>query len=296
MVKTVVGILFALIGLMTLSFLLVLGKDLVAHRPAMHQEPTNRRLLPFTAMLIFFLSTFGASDFAISTAIYTRLKWVNIRDLPGTVNAQCVIPLVVMAIAYISRIKMSWWLLTLCILAQVLGSFIGPRLVLRLPDRLIRQVVGVGLLISAGLLFSGQMHWLHTTGTATSLSPAKTGLLAGLLFIYGALNNIGIGSFAPTLITVSLMGLSPLLAFPIMMGAAVFSIPVGSMVFIKSGHYSRSIVAWTSVFGVVGVLVAIFIVGQLQLTVINWIILVVLVYAAYLLIKPTKIKKAEPSA
>ncbi|KRM72189.1 sulfite exporter TauE/SafE family protein [Lacticaseibacillus brantae] len=294
--KTVVGILFGLIGLMTISYLWVLGKDLMRHRPEMQAEPANRRLLPLTAMLIFFLSTFGASDFAISTAIYTRLKWVDIRNLPGTVNAQCVIPLVVMAVAYISRIQMSWWLLTLCIAAQVLGAFVGPRLVMRLPDALIRRVVGIGLLISALLLFSGQVHWLHTTGTATSLSPAKTGLLATLLFIYGALNNVGIGSFAPTLITVSLMGLSPLLAFPIMMGAAVFSIPVGSMVFIKAGQYNRSVVAWTSIFGVVGVLVAIFIVGQLQLTVINWIILVVLLYAAYLLIKPATTKKANPSA
>ncbi|WZU00935.1 hypothetical protein MGH68_15810 [Erysipelothrix sp. D19-032] len=54
-------------------------------------------------------------------------------------------------------------------------------------------------------------------------------------------NNIGIGSYALTSATVYALGMSPLVAFPIMMGACTFSVPIGSMQFIKLDSYSRKI-------------------------------------------------------
>ncbi|KRO17129.1 hypothetical protein IV56_GL000453 [Lacticaseibacillus saniviri JCM 17471 = DSM 24301] len=283
----VVLILDLLVALTTIYFVINLGRDVWQHREMAKKEPADGRILPFTASLIFFLSTLGASDFALSSAIYTRLGWTTVRKLPGTVNAQCILPLAVMTVAYLSRVQVSWWLLVMCIIAQVIGAYIGPRLVMRLPDRMIRLSVGVGLLVSAALLLANQLHWVQTTGNATSLPVGKAILLAALLFVYGALNNIGIGSFAPTMVTVSFFGMSPLVAFPIMMGAAFFSIVVGSTVFIQAGAYSRKIVSYTSIFGIIGVLVAVFIVGQLQMTVINWIILAILIYAAFILLRPT---------
>lgn len=63
-------------------------------------------------------------------------------------------------------------------------------------------------------------------GTATELTGAKLIIAAILLFIYGALNNIGIGSYALTMATVYALGLNPAVSFPIMMGACTFPFPL----------------------------------------------------------------------
>ena len=62
------------------------------------------------------------------------------------------------------------------------------------------------------------MNWIPSNGTASELYGGKLILAGFLLFVYGALNNIGIGSYALTMVTVYLLGLNPVAAFPIMMG------------------------------------------------------------------------------
>ena len=114
-------------------------------------------------------------------------------------------------------------------------------------------------------------------------------ILAGfLLFVYGALNNIGIGSYALTMVTVYLLGLNPIAAFPIMMGACTFSVPVGSVQFIKLDDYSRKITLFTATFGVLGVLVAVFLVKQLNTYLLNWLVVIVLLYSAYTMLSKQK--------
>ena len=52
------------------------------------------------------------------------------------------------------------------------------------------------------------------------------------------------------MVTVYMLGLNPVAAFPIMMGACTFSVPVGSVQFIKLDDYSRKITLFTATFGV----------------------------------------------
>ena len=79
--------------------------------------------------------------------------------------------------------------------------------------------------------------------------------------------------------TVYAMGMNPAAAFPIMMGACTFSVSIGSMQFIKLQDYSRKI-TMMSVFGVIGVLIAVFLVKSLNTQMLQWVVLVVLLYSA----------------
>lgn len=103
--------------------------------------------------------------------------------------------------------------------------------------------------------------------------------------LFGALNNIGIGSYALTMATVYAMGLNPSIAFPIMMGACTFSVPIGSMQFIKLDSYSRKITLFTSTFGVLGVLVAAFVVKSLDVSALLWVVVIVVLYSAITMLK-----------
>lgn len=272
-------------------FLFTFIKDLLLHKEEMKAEKANGKVLPFTSFIMFFLSTFGISDFAIGSVLYPKLGWTSMKKLPGTLNTQCVIPVATMALSYITSIDVEIKTLLVCIVSQVIGAYVGPRFVVKLPERTIKLFVGVGLIVAAGLIFAGQMNWIKSNGTATELYGGKLILAAALLFLFGALNNIGIGSYSLTMVTVYMLGLNPAAAFPIMMGACTFSVPVGSVQFVKFGEYSRKITLYTATFGVLGVLAAVFLVKNLNVTMLKWLVIVVLIYSAYSML--SSLMKAE---
>lgn len=272
-------------------FLFTFIKDLLLHKEEMKAEKANGKVLPFTSFIMFFLSTFGISDFAIGSVLYPKLGWTSMKKLPGTLNTQCVIPVATMALSYITSIDVGIKTLLVCIVSQVIGAYVGPRFVVKLPERTIKLFVGMGLIVAAGLIFAGQMNWIKSNGTATELYGGKLILAAALLFLFGALNNIGIGSYSLTMVTVYMLGLNPAAAFPIMMGACTFSVPVGSVQFVKFGEYSRKITLYTATFGVLGVLAAVFLVKNLNVTMLKWLVIVVLIYSAYSML--SSLMKAE---
>ena len=275
--NTLLGLIIAI----NAYFIIYFVRDLIKNKQSFKAEAGDTRILPFTSFIIFFLSTFGISDFAIGTVLYPKMKWVSMKKLPGTLNTQCVVPVAVMALSYITAINVGIKTLAVCIICQVIGAYLGPRFVVKLPERTIKLFVGVGLLVAAFLIFAGQMNWIPSNGTASELYGGKLVLAGFLLFVYGALNNIGIGSYALTMVTVYLLGLNPVAAFPIMMGACTFSVPIGSVQFIKFDEYSRKITLFTSTFGVLGVLVAVFLVKSLNTYMLKWLVIFVLLYSAY---------------
>lgn len=271
-------------------------QDILKNKEEMKQEPGSNIFLAISSSIIFFFSTFGISDFAISTILYRKKKLVSDKKLPGTLNTQCVIPVAVMALAYISVIKVDPVTLIVCIVSQIIGAYIGPRFVVKLEPKIIRKFISIGLLIATAFILAGKFNLVPSGGTATGLSGAKLVIAAISLFVYGALNNIGIGSYSLTMATIYALGMNPAVAFPIMMGACTFSVPIGSMEFIKYGEYGRKITAFTSTFGVIGVLVAVYLVKSLNVSMLQWVIAAILLYSGLsMIIGDIKAKKAEVS-
>lgn len=275
----IITIILTLIALVNGLFAITFVRDLMKHKSFM-KEPGNPIVMAISSFVIFLLSTFGISDFAISAVLYPKAGWVSAKKLPGTLNTQCVIPVAAMALIYISSISVGLATLIIAIVAQVLGAYISPRYVVKLPVRSIKMFVGIGLIVAAALILAGKFGLYPSGGDATELVGFKLILLGILSFIYGAMNNIGIGSYALTMATVYALGLNPGVAFPIMMGACTFSVPVGSMQFIKLDSYSRKITAFTSTFGILGVLVAAFVVKSLDVSMLQWVVVVVILYSA----------------
>ena len=58
-------------AILPLSFI----RDLLKHREAVRQEPAKSGWLALSSFVMFFLSTFGISDFAIGTVLYPKAKW-----------------------------------------------------------------------------------------------------------------------------------------------------------------------------------------------------------------------------
>ena len=268
-------------GLFAIRFVL----DVLQHKEELKEEPGNPVAMAIVSFFMFFLSTFGISDFAIGSSLYPKAKWVSDKKLPGTLNTECVIPVAVMALAYISSIEVGLLTLVTAIVCQVVGAYVSPRYVTKLPANQIKRFVAAGLFIAAGLILAGKFGIYPSGGELSSLEGGSLTLFALLCMLFGALNNIGIGSYALTMATVYAMGLNPSIAFPIMMGACTFSVPIGSMQFIKLDSYSRKITLFTSTFGVLGVLVAAFVVKSLDVSALLWVVVIVVLYSAITMLK-----------
>ncbi|WP_018754478.1 sulfite exporter TauE/SafE family protein [Paenibacillus terrigena] len=287
------AIIITLIVIINVIFAFRFVFDVIKHKEEIRKEPGNGFMLAISSTVIFFFSTFGVSDFAISSIFYRKTKLVTDKKLPGTLNTQCVIPVAVMALAFITVINVDILTLAVCIIAQIIGAYIGPRFVVKLSPTVIRRFIGAGLVIATFFILAGKFGLIPSGGTATGLTGSKLVIAAVCLFIYGALNNIGIGSYALTMVTVYALGLNPAIAFPIMMGAATFSVPIGSMQFIKYGEYSRKITLFTSTFGVIGVLVAVYLVKGLDVSMLQWIVAAILLYSGVSMLIAEFRKKEE---
>lgn len=271
--------------------------DLIKHKHELNEESGNKLLLAISSPIIFFFSSFGISDFAISTIFYRMKKLVSDKKLPGTLNTQCVIPVAVMALAFISVITVDIATLVTCIAAQVIGAYIGPRFVVKLSPKTIRSFISVGLIIATLFIMAGKFNLIPSGGTATGLSGIKLIIAAVCLCVFGALNNIGVGSYSLTMATIYTLGMNPAIAFPIMMGASAFSVPIGSMEFIKYGQYSRKITLFTSTFGTLGVLVGVYLVKDLNISMLQWLVATILFYSGIsMLINELKTPKPEQQA
>lgn len=281
-----------LVCVVNAAFVYTFVRDLSAHKNEVMKEAGNPVVMAISQLLIYFFSAFGISDFAIGASLYPKAKWIDAKRLPGTLNTACVVPVAAMALAYISSVKIGIWTLIVPIIAQVLGAYLSPRFVVKLPARKIKYFVTAGLFVAAAVILLQKLSLFPSGGNAFNLTGWKLILLGILSFVYGAFNNLGIGSYPLSMATVCALGLDPIAAFPMMMGACTFSVPVGSMEFIKLNSYSRKITLFSATAGVLGVLIAVFLVKGLNTNLLQWIVLLVILYSAVSMLLSLQKKEA----
>jgi uncharacterized membrane protein YfcA len=107
---------------------------------------------------------------------------------------------------------------------------------------------------------------------------------------------LGVGLYAPCLILVSLLGMNPIAAFPIMMGSCAFLMPVAGLRFIAAGRYDRRAALGLALGGIPGVLIAAFIVKQLPLLWLRWVVVLVVLYAAFAMLRAATMRSSAESS
>jgi len=246
------------------------------------REPVYHSVVGF---VMCFLDTLGIGNFATTTSAFKFRGTVPDERIPGTLNVGYAIPTIAEALIYISIVEVDIWTLVLLIVASVAGAWLGAGVVSRWPRRNVQIGMGLALLAAAALMLMGQFKLVPAGGAALELRGAL--LVGGLVgnFALGALMTLGIGLYAPCLILVSLLGMNPKAAFPIMMGSCAFLMPIGGVRFIREGSYSVSAAFVMTLAGIPGVLIAAYIVRSLPLTYVRWLVVVVVVYAATMMLR-----------
>jgi uncharacterized membrane protein YfcA len=241
-----------------------------------------------------FFDTLGIGSFAPTTSIFKMRRTVPDERIPGTLNVGHTLPTVTQAFIFVALISVDFFTLVAMIAAAVLGAYSGAGVVARWPRRNIQIGMGLALLTAAVLFAMTNLELFPGGGTALSLSGSK--LAFGLVgnFALGALMTLGIGLYAPCMILVSMLGMNPTAAFPIMMGSCAFLMPVGSMRFIKARSYSLKPALGLALGGIPGVLIAAFIVKSLPLVWMRWLVVIVVLYAASMMLRSAFGKAPAP--
>jgi uncharacterized membrane protein YfcA len=232
-----------------------------------------------------FFDTLGIGSFATTTTIFKIGRMVRDELIPGTMNVGHTLPTILQAFLYISIIQVDLWTLLVLIGSAVLGAWLGAGLVARLPRRAIQLGVGAALTASVLFMAMGQLHWFPIGGEKVALHGLRlaSGALGTCLF--GAVSTLGIGFYAPCMILVSLLGMKPLAAFPIMMGSSAFLMPAASSRFLASQVYDPRVAGGLALGGLPGVLLAAFIVKSLPLEALRWLVMAVAFWGALLLFR-----------
>jgi uncharacterized membrane protein YfcA len=227
-----------------------------------------------------FLDTLGIGSFATTTTVFRLRRMVPVKLMPGTLNVGHTMATITQAFIYTRIVPVESRTLVLMIVAACVGSWIGAGFVVHWPRRKIAIGMGTALLGAALLMLMTQLNWLPGGGDTLGLSGAR--LTAGLAgnFVLGVLMMLGIGLYAPCMILVSLLGMNPTAAFPIMMGSCAFLMPTSSVRFVRTGTYHKQAALGLALGGVPAVLVAAYIVRSLSLTTVRWLVVAVVVYTS----------------
>jgi uncharacterized membrane protein YfcA len=227
-----------------------------------------------------FFDTLGISSFATTTTMLRMRALVDDQVIPGTLNVGHFLPTVAQALIYITIVEVEFQTLLFLIAAAVGGSWLGAGIVAGMPRRAIQRGMGVALLVAALLLVAAALQLIPGGGDALGLTDGKLILAVGINFALGALMTLGIGLYAPCMIMVSLLGMNPAAAFPIMMGSCAFLMPTAGFQFVSKGKYDVRAALGLALGGIPAVLIAAFIVRSLPLDYLRWLVVIVVVYTA----------------
>jgi uncharacterized membrane protein YfcA len=232
-----------------------------------------------------FFDTLGIGSFAPTTAYMKLRKMAPDSYFPAILNVGHALPTIAQALIFITLVQVDPVLLISCIAASVAGALVGAPLVQRSPVRLVQSVVGIALLIAAVLYAMANLDLMPVGGEALTLAPMLFAVAVAGHFIMGGLMMFGIGLYAPSLVMLSLLGLNPAAAFPIMMGSCAFLMPISGLNLVRSDRIDLRIVLGMALGGIPAVMLAAFVVKSLELETLRWLVVIVVVYASILLLR-----------
>ena len=228
-----------------------------------------------------FFDTLGIGNFAPTTAWFRHAKLVPDHLIPATMNVGHALPVVLMALLYIEEVEIESTTLVSTIGSAIIGAWLGAGIVSNLPRQLIQLGMALALLVAATLMAAFLVGGEPSGNDALSLEGTKLVIACLTIFLLGALMTIGVGLYAPCMILVSLLGMNPKAAFPIMMGACAYLMPIASLRFLNSRKLDLQAALGLTLGGWPAVLIAALIVKSLPLGVLKWLVIAVVVLTAF---------------
>ena len=227
-----------------------------------------------------FFDTLGIGSVATTTAVFKLRNMVPVEEIPGTLNVGHTLSTIAQTYIYTQIVKVDSLTLLLMILGSMAGSWLAAGVVVHWPRRRIQIGMGVALLGAATVMLVSQLNAGLAGGDAFALTGVRLAIGVAGNFVLGALMMLGIGLYAPCMILISLLGMNPTAAFPIMMGSCAFLMPFSSVRFIRAKTYNVRASIGLALGGLPAAIIAAKLVESLPLYAVKWLVVVVVVYTA----------------
>jgi len=271
------------LAILTVWYSIVLTRDFLKHKNSL--EPSSWIKTALIGFVVNFFDVLGIGAFAPQTALLKFTKQTEDKLIPGTMNVANTLPVLLQALIFITIVEVDPLTLILMLVSAAIGAIIGAGVVSKLSERKIRLTMGFALLITAGFMLARNLEWIQGGGDAIGLQGGKLIIAIVGNFFLGALMTAGIGLYAPCMALVFALGMSPQVAFPIMMGSCAFLMPPASIRFIRAGAYNKKAAIAMAIPGVMAVLIAAFIIKSLPLDILKWLVIVVILYTSTVMLR-----------
>lgn len=231
-----------------------------------------------SGIVAFFMDTIGVGSFACNIALAKYFKTFKDNELPGMVNGAQIIPGALGALFFLGLVQVDSLTLIVMIVATCLGGILGASIISKLNTQAVRFVMFIAFPAIIVLILSNQFHWLPIGGNKTALQGHE--LIFGFigLFIAGALTSAGVGLFAMIQAVLFCLGMSPLVAFPIMTTAGALQQPLSTGIFVLKDKVPLKKTLLIGIYGVIGVLLAIPAITHLNASNLHFLLILVLSY------------------
>ena len=227
-----------------------------------------------------FFDTLGIGSFATTTSVYKLRNMVPVKLMPGTLNVGHTLATIAQAFIYTKIVPVESKTLVLMIVAACAGAWLGVGVVVHWPRRRIQIGMGIALFGAAMIFLMQSLNLFPGGGDTLGLAGARLWIGLAGNFALGVLMMLGIGLYGPCMILVSLLGMNPTAAFPIMMGSCAFLMPVASARFVRTRTYHMQAAIGLLIGGVPAVLLAANLVVSLPLGAVRWLVIVVVIYTS----------------
>jgi len=270
---------------MLIILLLMLGLAVLIYGAALLRAVRASRVAPrpeavALGAVVNFFDALGIGSFAPTTAWFKFRRMVPDRLIPPTLLVGLTAGAMAEGFIFMAGVRVDPVLLFGCALAVLFGGLVGAPLVARARVWLVQLVVALGLLVAAMAYVLYNLDRFPPGGAATGLPPLLTLIAIIANFGFGILANFGVGNYAPTMAMFSLMGMNPIVCFPIMAAGGAFMGAGASLRHLAIGEIDLRVVIGLALGGIPAVFVAAFLVVAMPLETLRWLVLVVVLYTA----------------
>jgi uncharacterized membrane protein YfcA len=267
------------LGALSGFFGLFYFRDVIRNRKEFSEKPWSALL--GTGFVTVFFDTLGIGCFAPQTVVFKFFKFVDDRLIPGTLNVGNTISTVIQALIFMTAFIVEPVTLVSMSIVAPIGALLGAGIVSKMSRRRIQIGLGTGLMVVGLIILAGFLKVIPVGGDAIGLKGWKLIVAIVMSFIFGGLQTIGVGFYAPCMALVYILGMHPQTAFPIMMTATAILMTAGGARFVKEESYDRKVAISLTIAGALGVFIAAYVVKSLPLTVVKWIVCIVVFYTSF---------------
>lgn len=240
----------------------------------------NKALHFIIGIVVNFLDALGIGNFATTVATYGVFNLVEDKKIPGTLNVGTAIPVIFEALMFTSTVKVEFSTLIPFVVCGVIGAIVGNRIVSKVSAKIVTKGMAIGLLIAALMMFAGKFNIIPVGGDLTGITGIKLIIACVSNFILGIALCFGVGNFAPSMCIIYFLGMSPMVSFPLMMCTGAIATPTTGLMSLKQGLIDRTAVMGLAVGGVIGVGVAVFVVKNMSISTLQWVVIAVVLYSS----------------